>query len=109
MIKTAHVDRVRVHLASEHLAVDGVDRQVVGGVGRHHHTLPTAKVRVKIKSQGVNIKVKQRSRGQHQGQAKAMGLTSKVKQRSRGQHQGKAKVRVHIKVKQRSGSTPRSS
>ena len=88
MIKTAHVDRVRVHLASEHLAVDGVDRQVVGGVGRHHHTLPTAKVRVKIKSQGVNIK---------------------VKQRSRGQHQGKVKVRVHIKVKQRSGSTPRSS
>ena len=59
MIKTAHVDRVRVHLASEHLAVDGVDRQVVGGVGGHH-TPNEAKVQVerekKINTKNVRVR-----------------------------------------------------
>jgi len=34
------IDPVGVHLASEELAVDGVEREVVGGVARHHYPLP---------------------------------------------------------------------
>lgn len=43
-MRVTYINIVGVHLTPEELSIDGIEREVVGGVGRHHYSFSVIQV-----------------------------------------------------------------